>query len=484
MTKTLLTTLMTVAATMSLMAATETVGGYTWTYRINGNTAEIFGDWGREGNMLPSISPLPTGAVTIPMTLGGKPVTRIGDSAFCNCGGMTKVTIPDSVTGIGDSAFSDCSGLTSVTVPASVKSIAQCSFVGCWGLTSLVVPIWCGNAKLNDDYNIVADYGQDLDDDEFRSQVLGCPCVYGGCRGRDSQVKIIYKDVWSGGQGGGNGAGKLDNSFLRAQVVNGALYTGFTLAGSIQVKAGRINASRGTIRFTAVATLLTDGKVKKFTAKAATLALAADGTLSGTLVFKAPINEMLFNMTADGNFTLSNASYAMSESAVGGELYKTAYFTFEEYDGGYANDLREFEDDERYMDVATYERYHKIYDAFYRTPIYMNGRRWTFEKNATVRWANKWGGTEWPIVPTCSCPWWYLNTDGGKTNVHWLRLSYAYKTGIFKGSYNIYSTADNDAEGNVKGKKIKANVIGIVIDGIGYAMVSANGLGSWNVIIK
>ena len=113
MTKTLLTTLMTVAATMSLMAATETVGGYTWTYRINGNTAEIFGDWGREGNMLPSISPLPTGAVTIPMTLGGKPVTRIGDSAFCNCGGMTKVTIPDSVTGIGDSAFSDCSGLTS-----------------------------------------------------------------------------------------------------------------------------------------------------------------------------------------------------------------------------------------------------------------------------------------------------------------------------------------------------------------------------------
>ena len=29
------------AAVMPLMAETETVGGYTWTYRINGNAAEI-----------------------------------------------------------------------------------------------------------------------------------------------------------------------------------------------------------------------------------------------------------------------------------------------------------------------------------------------------------------------------------------------------------------------------------------------------------
>ncbi len=29
------------AAAMPLMAETEEVGGYTWTYRINGDTAEI-----------------------------------------------------------------------------------------------------------------------------------------------------------------------------------------------------------------------------------------------------------------------------------------------------------------------------------------------------------------------------------------------------------------------------------------------------------
>ena len=30
------------AVAMPLMADTETVGGYTWTYRINGNEAEMF----------------------------------------------------------------------------------------------------------------------------------------------------------------------------------------------------------------------------------------------------------------------------------------------------------------------------------------------------------------------------------------------------------------------------------------------------------
>ena len=30
-----------VAAAMPLMAETETVGDYTWSYRINGDTAEI-----------------------------------------------------------------------------------------------------------------------------------------------------------------------------------------------------------------------------------------------------------------------------------------------------------------------------------------------------------------------------------------------------------------------------------------------------------
>ena len=91
-----------VAAAVGAWAETETVGGYKWKYQINGNTAEIYNDGSA------AISPKPTGAVTIPSTLGGKTVTSIGGCAFYDCSGLTSVTIPDSVTGIGTSAFYGC----------------------------------------------------------------------------------------------------------------------------------------------------------------------------------------------------------------------------------------------------------------------------------------------------------------------------------------------------------------------------------------
>ena len=91
-------------------AETETVGDYTWTYRINDDTAEIFNDYSA------AISPKPHGAVTIPSVLGGKSVTIIGDYAFYGCSGLTSVTIPDSVAGVGRYAFTDCTNLTGVYI--------------------------------------------------------------------------------------------------------------------------------------------------------------------------------------------------------------------------------------------------------------------------------------------------------------------------------------------------------------------------------
>ncbi len=74
-------------------------------------------------------------SITIPDS-----VTSIGSSAFSGCTGLTSITIPDSVTSIGSSAFSGCTGLTSITIPDSVTSIGSSAFSGCTGLASITIP--------------------------------------------------------------------------------------------------------------------------------------------------------------------------------------------------------------------------------------------------------------------------------------------------------------------------------------------------------
>ena len=85
-----------------------------------------------------------SGTVTIPSRVTYNnttySVTEIGDEAFCNCSGLTSITIPNSVTKIGDEAFCNCYGLTSITIPNSVISIGEWAFVYCINLTSVTIP--------------------------------------------------------------------------------------------------------------------------------------------------------------------------------------------------------------------------------------------------------------------------------------------------------------------------------------------------------
>ena len=80
-----------------------------------------------------------SGELVIPDTIGGYPVTSIGNYAFWVCTGLTSITIPDSVTSIGSYTFSGCTGLTSITIPDSVTSIGSYAFYNCTGLTGITI---------------------------------------------------------------------------------------------------------------------------------------------------------------------------------------------------------------------------------------------------------------------------------------------------------------------------------------------------------
>ena len=116
-------------------AATEDVDGVTWSYEVSNGEASVY----KGGSMTPAISASTAGAIAIPATLGGYPVTSIGSDAFRGCSRLTSVTIPEGVTSIRNRAFVDCNGLTSVDIPASVTSISDDAFCSCSALDRIAV---------------------------------------------------------------------------------------------------------------------------------------------------------------------------------------------------------------------------------------------------------------------------------------------------------------------------------------------------------
>lgn len=70
--------------------------------------------------------------VTVPKTIGGSPVTTIGDGAFSYRSALRKVTLPDSITSICMMAFFGCSALEEINIDAlpALSHIGAYAFIG------------------------------------------------------------------------------------------------------------------------------------------------------------------------------------------------------------------------------------------------------------------------------------------------------------------------------------------------------------------
>ena len=117
---------------------TEVVDGVEWSFTVSNGQATI--ERSAYPNPVPAIPVTTSGDLTIPSTLGGCPVTSLGNSAFNGCSALTSVVIPEGVTSIGWGAFSGCSSLTSVVIPEGVTVIDHYAFSECSALTSVVIP--------------------------------------------------------------------------------------------------------------------------------------------------------------------------------------------------------------------------------------------------------------------------------------------------------------------------------------------------------
>ena len=131
-----------VAAGMPAVAAVypsdlryETVDGISWSYVVEDGEAKVT-NW----NMNPAVPSATTGAVAVPDTLGGFPVTVIGSYAFFQVSGITSLTIPEGVETIDTYAFRYCTGLESVSLPSTLTTVGNAVFFGCERLRAGSIP--------------------------------------------------------------------------------------------------------------------------------------------------------------------------------------------------------------------------------------------------------------------------------------------------------------------------------------------------------
>ena len=248
-------------------------------------------------------------------------------------------------------------------------------------------------------------------------------------------------------EGGVVYAGRLLTAFANAQVVSGCLYgANGNVVGRVDVKAGKVS-KKGKVKISATATLIDGGKAKRVTAKGVSVASTAT---SAVLTFKAPIGKMAFDMKADGVFTLKNGSYVMAEKSVGGNWSKVGARV---YVAATSASLPQ----------GTIENLLPNGE-----PVIPKGGKWAFAKAASVKYVKDKATNAFGLVID--------DTKGSNRSA--MKLTYAPKTGVFKGSFKIYAIQDG------KLKKFTAKVIGVVVDGKGQGRATGPNGAQFTVTVE
>lgn len=78
-------------------------------------------------------------SVEVPHTLGGRPVTVIGDGSFAYSD-IKEISIPETVKIIDDFAFQQCQNLETVNLSANIKKIGRSAFRECSALKAIHFP--------------------------------------------------------------------------------------------------------------------------------------------------------------------------------------------------------------------------------------------------------------------------------------------------------------------------------------------------------
>lgn len=171
-----------------------------------------------------------------------------------------------------------------------------------------------------------------------------------------------------------------------------------------------------------------------------------------TLEFKSPLGRMPFEFGYDRDLGIYLVARNSSYSIVTSKSTKESTFDAEAFT--FSAELTE---------IPFFGREFDMLDIFPEDePIHVKRHRtWTFDRSPTIKYRKrKSDGSTWYELVGLD--------DERKSNLSALKLTYSFKTGMFKGSFYVYASNADHTEKAPKIKKYRANVKGVLVDEEGF----------------